>query len=206
MEAPGETMPSDNAFQIDDHQDQNLASDRRSRYGAYLRDKRRLFFHNGSDSPPTTDAVEFAVAAWSVATPPIMSPGYVTSHPRIQDTTVHWDDDHRAALAVEIAVPAPPITNRLPSRWSGWIRDGWGLRWRDPYDNDRLTVLSTVTVRVPINPTLLPTSTYTSGIPDTACAKIAVGALCRMVNAELNDLLTAIDTPAWRRTTSASLS
>lgn len=75
-------MLSDNAFQIDDHQDQSLASDRKSRYGAYLRDKRRLFFHNGPDSPPTADPVEFAVAAWSVATPPIMSPGYVSSHPR----------------------------------------------------------------------------------------------------------------------------
>jgi hypothetical protein len=198
-------MLSDNAFQIDDHQDQTLASDRKSRYGAYLRDKRRRFFHNGSDSPPTADPVEFAVTAWSVATPPIMSPGYVTSHPRIQDTKVHWDDDHRAALAVEIAVPAPPITHRLPSRWSGWIRDGCGPRWRDPHDNDQLTVLSTVTIRVPLNPALLPDPTYTSGVPDTTCAKIAVGALCRMVNPELTDLLTAIDTPARRRTTSASL-
>jgi hypothetical protein len=199
-------MLSDNAFQIDDHQDQNLASDRKSRYGAYLRDKRRLFFHNGPDSPPTTDPVEFAVDAWSVSTPPIMSPGYVTSHPRIQNTTTHWDDDHRAALAVQIAVPAPPITNRLPSRWSGWIQDSdWGPRWRDPHDNDHLTVLSTVTIRVPLNPTLLPDPTYTSGIPDTACAKAAVAAMCRMVNAELTDLLTAFDTPARRRTTSASL-
>jgi hypothetical protein len=135
-----------------------------------------------------------------------MSPGYVTSHPRIQDTTAHWDDDHRAALAVEIAVPAPPITHRLPSRWSGWLRDDCGPRWRDPHDNDQLTVLSTVTIRVPLNPTLLPDPTYTSGIPDTTCAKIAVAALCRMVNPELTDLLTAIDTPAQRRTTtSASL-
>lgn len=56
-------MLSDNAFQIDDYQDQNLSSDRKSRYGAYLRDKRQLFFHNGPDSPPTTEAVEFAVDA-----------------------------------------------------------------------------------------------------------------------------------------------
>jgi hypothetical protein len=199
-------MLLDNAFQIDDHQDQNLASDGKSRYGAYLRDKRQRFFHNGPDSPLTVDPVEFAVSAWSVATPPIMSPGYVTGHPRIQDTTIHWDDEHRAALAVEIAVPAPPITHRLPSRWSGWVQDsGWGPRWRDPDDNDHLTVLSTVTIRVPLNPNLLPDPTYTSGIPDTACAKIAVAALCRTVNAELTDLLTAIDTPARRRTTSTSL-
>jgi len=109
-------MLATTAFQINDHQDQALASDRKTRYGAYLRDKRRLFFHAGPDSPPTADAVEFAVTAWTIATPPIMSPGYVTSHPRIHDTTIHWDDDYRAALAVQIAVPAPPITNRLPSR------------------------------------------------------------------------------------------
>lgn len=133
-----------------------------------------------------------------------MSPGYVTSHPRIQDTTIHWDDGRRAALAVEIAVPAPPITNRLPSRWSGWVQDSWGTRWRDPHDNDHLTVLSTVTIRVPLNPNLLPDPTYASGIPDTGCAKVADAVMCRMVNAELTDLLTAIDTPARRRTTSAS--
>ncbi|MGH3757173.1 hypothetical protein [Actinophytocola sp.] len=199
-------MLSDNAFQINDQLDQNLASDRKSRYGAYLRDKRRLFFHNGADSPPTADPIEFAVTAWLIATPPIMSPRYVVSHPRVQETKVHWDDDYRAALAVEIAVPAPPITHRLPSRWSGWVQDNWSPRWRDPHDNDHLIVLSTVTIRVPLNPNVLPDPTYTAGIPDTSCAKIAVAAMCRTVNAELTNLLTAIDTPASRRTTSGSVS
>jgi len=85
------------------------------------------------------------------------------------------------------------------------VRDGCGPRWRDPHDNDQLTVLSAVTIRVPLNPNLLPAPTYTVGIPDTACAKIAVAAMCRMANAELNDLLLAIDTPARRRTTTTSL-
>lgn len=190
---------SDKAFRVDDQRDQELASDRFSRYGAYLAQKRQLFHYDGPDQPPTTCSVRFALAAWTVATPPVMAPGYVLTHPRIQGTDFHWDDTN-AALAVHIAVPAPPITNRLASSWSGWHRDTWSMQWQDPYLNHSITVLSTLTVRIPLRATRLPTPRYTSAAVETAVAKASVAALCRLANSELNNLLSAMDTPSPRRT------
>ena len=182
-------------FVPDDRRDKAHASDGVSRYGAYLRQRSHTFRHGGQDCPATADPVRFAMTAWTIASSPIMAPAYVTPHPRIQDVTVHWDDDHRAALAVQIAVPAPPVANRLPSRWCGWTHHHEPQRWLDPYDNDQVTVLTTLTVRVPLNPTRLPTPQYRSGIPHTNVAKCAVAALCQDFNTELDDLLTTLDTP-----------
>lgn len=123
-----------------------------------------------------------------------MAPGYVVTHARVQDTDFHWDDS-RAALAVRIAVPAPPITDRLPSQWCGWLRDEWSLRWLDPYNNDNVTVLSTLIVRIPLSGSRLPTPLYVQGIPHTRAAKDAVVTICRIANAELDDLLSAVDAP-----------
>lgn len=39
------------AFRVDDQRDQDLASDRSSRYGAYLSQKHRLFHYDGAGSP-----------------------------------------------------------------------------------------------------------------------------------------------------------
>jgi len=192
------------AFRTDDERDRDLASDRRSRYGAYVAQWRHVFHDEGSEHPPTTCPLRFAVAAWTVATPPIMAPGYVTAHPRIQNTAMHWDDDSRVAVAVHIAVPAPPVTNRLPSRWSGWARDSWSLRWQDPYNVDGVTVLSSLTIRIPLIADRLPTPQYEQDVPNALVAKEAVAAICRIANAELEDLLSALDTPTQRRPSRAA--
>jgi hypothetical protein len=184
------------AFRIDDRADRDLASDGVSRYGAYLRQHRQLFHHDSGEAPPTRDPVLYALAAWTIACPPIMAPGYVSSHPRIQDVTVHWDDEHRAALAVHIAVPAPAVTATLRSPWRDWTCEHWPDRWFDPYDNDRVTVLTTLTVRVPVDPHQMPAPRYRSGVPDTDTAKDTVATLRAALNADLTDLLAALDTPA----------
>lgn len=190
-------MRDGDAFRVNDGYDIDQASDRYSRYGAYLLQKRRLFHHDGSDRPPTACPVRFALEAWTVATPPIMAPGYVVTHARIQDTTFHWDDS-RAALEVRIAMPAPAITSHLSSRWSGWSHDPRSMRWQDPYSNDNVTALSTLIIRIPLEASRLPTPRYTRGLPDTEVAKNAVTAICRIANAELNDMLSAVDTPVRR--------
>lgn len=69
------------AFDPDEGYDQDLASDGVSRYGAYLAHHRRQF---ACDGEPTTDAGEFAAAAWRIAQPPIMVPAYVSIHGRVQ--------------------------------------------------------------------------------------------------------------------------
>lgn len=189
---------SDKAFHVDDQRDQELASDRFSRYGAYLAQKRQLFHYDGPEQPPTTCAVGFAIAAWTVATPPVMAPAYVLTHPRIQGTDFHWDDT-RAALAVHIAVPAPPFANRLTSSWCSWHQDAWSTQWRDPYLNDSVTVLSTLTIRVPLPVLRLPAPQYSCAGPNTAVAKASVAALCRLANSELKDLLSAMDPPSPHR-------
>lgn len=183
------------AFTVDDTTDHDVASDGLSRYGAYLRQKWALFHVDGPGHPPTQDDVQFAVVAWTIARPPIMAPGYVSDHPRIQNATIHWDDDARAAVAVQIAVPAWPGAYRIPSHWRGWTCPPAALRWTAPYDNDRPTVLTSLTVRIPVAAEELPTPRYRSGAAETAAAKRAVMSLCEIVNTELAGVLTEIDTP-----------
>jgi hypothetical protein len=188
-------MSDSSAFRVNERYDADYASDRRSRYGAYLSQNRRRFHHDGPDRPPTTCPVRFAIEAWTVAAPPIMAPGYVTNHARIQDTGFHWDDS-RAALEVRIAVPAPASASHLTSRWSGWLREPCSMTWRDPYSNDSVTVLSTLTIRIPLVASRLPTPRYTRELPDTDVAKHAVVAMCRIANGELDNLLFAVDAPS----------
>ncbi len=63
---------------VDEDWDRANASDRVSRYGAYLRGHTELF-DPWRDAPSriTQNPNEFAIAAFQVATGPIMSPGYV---------------------------------------------------------------------------------------------------------------------------------
>ena len=183
---------NDTAFQPDDRQDRALASDQKSRYGAYLAHTTQLFRCDGDEQPPTMCAVRFAIAAWTAAGPPVMAPGYVRTHPRIQRTGFHWDDT-RAALEVHIAVPAPLETKRLTSHWVSWHRDSWSMRWHDPYLNDSVTALTTLAVRIPLRPERLPPPQYTGTVPQTSAAKASVAALCRLANSELDELLAAVD-------------
>src|SRR6266545_2299896 len=70
--------------------DRTNASDRVSRYGAYLRGHAEEFesWHGEDQDGITTDPGEFAAAAFRVACGPIMSPGDVRWHPRILDHQV----------------------------------------------------------------------------------------------------------------------
>jgi hypothetical protein len=190
------------AFAPDERTDLQQASDGISRYGAYLAQHRHVFSPLDTNNPPTDDLVDYALSAWHVAAPPIMAPGYVSRHPRIQATTPHRDDEHRAALAVDIAVPAPSsITATLTTPWQEWAHDSWPESWSAPWDNDRLTVLTTLTVRVPLDPRALPAPCYRRGIPCTDTAKRAVAMVCIALNTELDSVLAALDTPTHRITT-----
>lgn len=68
------------AFTVDDGHDADMASDGNSRFGAYIRQRRTMFCEDGH---PVDDRVRFALTAWRIAQPPIMSPGYVRSHLRV---------------------------------------------------------------------------------------------------------------------------
>lgn len=155
-----------------------------------------MFHLDGPDAPPTQDKIEFAIRAWTIARAPVMAPGYVTARPRIQDTTVHWDDHARAAVAVQIALPAPAAAHRIPSHWHGWLCLPASQRWVAPDDNNHATVLTTLTVRIPLAAHDLPTPRYQAGAARTTVAKRAVTSLCETLNAELAGVLAASDTAA----------
>ncbi len=127
------TAKADRLCWVDENWDLVNASDRVSRYGAYLRGHTELF-DPWQDAPGgiTRDAGEFAIAALQVATGPIMSPGYLRWHPRVLDYKVSHgenpepgrlvcqaepDDASHAALArLELRWPIPDATLPRPHR------------------------------------------------------------------------------------------
>ena len=186
-------MAQTHAFSVDDRTDRDQASDGSSRYGAYLRQRAYTFFEDSADQAPTTSAVHFALAAWTTAVPPVMGPGYVLWHPRIQDAERHWDEDGHAAIAVHLALPAPTVAGRLHSRWRGWTYDHIVKSWCDPTANDRITVLTSAVIRVPLAPNHLPAPHYQHGLPHVPTAKRAIATICRLLNTDLDDVLAALD-------------
>ena len=188
------TLPR--AFATDDRYDRDNASDGRSRYGFYLADHRHLFL----DDVPTADVAWFAFSAWEVANSPIMSPGYVHTHPRVIATEPHWDDNGRPALTVRLVASWPlRVLDVLGPDVNTWRlhRDTQGCvyAWSEPWDNDTVSVFTTLTVRVPVVVDLLPTPRYRDDVPDTQTAKHAVNVLCANANTIVNALCVALDNP-----------
>ncbi|HEX3786000.1 MAG TPA: hypothetical protein VHX38_40640 [Pseudonocardiaceae bacterium] len=189
------------ALTVDDHYDRDNASDRVSRYGAYLAQNARLFLDDGV---PTADVSWFAFSAWEIASSPIMAPGYVQTHPRVVGAEPHWDEDGRPALTVRLVAPhplrVPEALGRNVRTWEPQRDVNQGIyAWSEPWNNDRLSAYTTLTVRVPVVANVLPTPRYRSGIPDTATAKHAVKTLCAVVNPPISYLIAALDAPRCTR-------
>jgi hypothetical protein len=179
-------MTIQSAFATNEDYDREQASDGESRYGAYLAHHRARFLDY--DGRPSTNPLEFAAAAWAIAQSPIMSPGYVTLHPRVQAADVTWNDEENLAITVTIAADDIPVATRM-RRARGWSQDSVSARWYDPQDSSRLTALCLVKVRVPILAKALPCPEYRNTSPVTSVAKDAVAAVCGLLNRELTDLL-----------------
>lgn len=182
-------MQFPNAFTIDERYDRVHASDRRSRFGAYLR--QRSFVESGQR---VDDPALFAAIAFEIALPPVMSPPYVAAHRCVLDVYRHSDDDGRAAIAVDLATSLPtPASELLGWRWRGWNIDGPSGRFRAPHDNERPVALSRVTLRHPIDARKLPAPRYTAaGTPHVDTAKEAVQLLALQLNGVLGELLAAL--------------
>ncbi|MBP2330616.1 hypothetical protein JOF56_011001 [Kibdelosporangium banguiense] len=176
------------AFRPNEHYDRDQASDGLSRYGAYLAQKRGMFRDLDNDQP-TEDALEFSAAAWEIAQSPIMSPGYVTVHPRIQSADATWDDEHRLAIAVAVARDDVLMGAQLLRRARGWAHDRISGGWYDPQDCAVLTALCLVTIRVPILAGDLPLPEFRDTIPVTVTAKAAVAAICTVLNPVVSAVL-----------------
>jgi hypothetical protein len=105
------TAKADRVCWVDEDWDRTNASDRVSRYGAYLRGHTELFdpWHEAPDGI-TQDPGEFAIAALQVATSPIMSPGYVRWHPRVLDHKLsHGENPEPGRLVLKVTLVLPAI-------------------------------------------------------------------------------------------------
>ncbi|MBA8825312.1 hypothetical protein FHX42_002663 [Saccharopolyspora lacisalsi] len=177
-------------FTPDDQYDRDHASDGESRYGAYLR--RNLASFLDIDDWPTGDPLEFAAAAWRVAQSPVMSPAYVTAHPRVLSTSVGWDFEHCLAITVEVASGVPrEVARGLRGSWTGWRE---GDPWFDEEANDRPVASSVLKFRVPMPEDGLPEPAYRAASePDTEVAKEAVEIVCGRLNAALGGAFSRFD-------------
>jgi len=179
---------------IDDDYDRDYASDRTSRYGAYLHDHAALF-DPWAEAPDgvTGDPVEYAVAAFRVATGPIMSPGYLRWHGRVCDYGASRSEhDGRLVVAVTLAVLSPV---RLPWDWRGWERDFHG-RYLEP-DDRRPTGLCRLELRwpVPTEQLAVPAPPKRPGVPNLRDATRAVESLVAAINATAGPVLADLEAP-----------
>ncbi|WP_030248142.1 hypothetical protein [Streptomyces sp. NRRL S-455] len=144
---------------VDDVYDREHASNGYSRYAEYLRLNNGLFRSSWTDEPaPVDDPAEFAVHAWTVASGPIMAPGYVRTRPDLRGISLHRDeDDHGLYAEIRIPLDHHQIgggAKRFPHSWQDWTEDrGWGDSGeypgvREPDDTKRPAVLASAVVRV----------------------------------------------------------
>jgi hypothetical protein len=178
---------------IDPDYDRANASDGQSRYGAYVRDHAQRF-DPWQDAPDgvTTDPVEFAVAAFRVATRPIMWPGYVCWHPRVCGYgTERSDHDGRLVVSVTLATPAPL---RLPGwSWRSWDRD-FHDHFLEPEDRGPVA-LGRLELRWPLGSEQLhrPARPRVPSCPNLVDATTAVAAVVGSANHTVGPVLAALE-------------
>jgi hypothetical protein len=104
--------------------DQEFDRDRDGRFSVHVR-KNLEEFEWGDIAP-----VRFACAAWRLATPPSLSPGYVRWDRRVLEATCvrnTWDGTLNARIRVVSPLPAPLTTSRT------WWRDRGWLDWQEVF-------------------------------------------------------------------------
>ncbi|HEY5990499.1 MAG TPA: hypothetical protein VIV12_29530 [Streptosporangiaceae bacterium] len=186
---------------IDTDWDRSQASDGISRYGAYLRSHSGLFdpWHDQDAADGITqDPGEFAIAAFRVATGPIMSPGYVGWHPRVLDYQVsHGDNPEPGRLVLKVTL-ATSLPLWLGSPWWSWT-EYLGRDWREP-DEDRHAALASLALRWPLPVASLPRPRPPArpGVPNLADAKASVRALVTAINATAGPVLAKLEGGAGR--------
>jgi hypothetical protein len=189
------------AFWVDRGYDREYASDGISRYGAYLRD---------AAFEPWTDhdrQVEWAVFAWRRATGPVMSPGYVRYHARVQAAQLErssWDGSLVADVTLVCAWPEQ-LTGALvkavqlgdrEAYWQDWpteCRGGDISCYYEPSEADvaaRPYMLTTLSLQFTVPSATLPLPPATSGALLSAGQR-AVAVVMAELNAIVSPLLVA---------------
>jgi hypothetical protein len=188
------TTAADRVCWVDSDWDLSRASDGVSRYGAYLRSHTELFDPwREARKGITEDPGEFAIAAFRVATGPIMSPGYVCWHPRVLDHQVGYGEDPdpgRLVLKVALATSLPMW---LGSPWWSWTTYMW-RDWSEPEDAKH-AALARLELRWPIPVATLPhpRPPARSGYPNLRDAKASVRALVEVINQTAGPVLAKLE-------------
>jgi hypothetical protein len=179
---------------VDSGWDRTNASDRVSRYGAYLRAHTELFdpWH---DAPGgiTQDPGEFAIAAFRVATGPIMSPGYVRWHPRVLDYKLDRGLDPEPGRLVCSVTLATSLPLWLGSPWWSWTTY-MGREWSEP-DDAKHAALAQLELRWPLPVATLPHPyrPASPGHPNLRDAKASVRALVEVINQTAGPVLAKLE-------------
>ncbi len=181
---------------IDEEFDRDSASDRVSRYGAYLRSHAERFQPLWDESRAaggiTLDPVEFAAAVFNVATGPVMSPGYVRWHGRVVGFAVGFGEDPEPGrLVCSVTLATSPPLRLPPGRWVGWHREG-GWRWLDP-PSDRHAALGRLELRWPEQRLPQPAAAQWPGVPNLDDARAAVRAVVDEINATAGPVLALLE-------------
>lgn len=199
------TMATTIPFQVDEDYDAARASDGISRYGAYVRQNAKMFEDPWDDRIKiTADPADFAVAAWRVATGPIMGPGYVRYAARILSVAFQTNDHDGSLLAdVTIPTPAPTALRRVVIGFNEWARSGsWDSPDRQFHEPDgealakRPTVLPTIRLLLPIAGDRLPEPASASARLLVSDAKASVAALVAELNRQVKPVLEALEAGA----------
>ncbi len=189
------TARADRVCWVDSDWDRTNASDRVSRYGAYLRSHTELFDYSWGEAPGsiTEDPGEFAIAALQVATGPIMSPGYVRWHPRVLDYKLDRGLDPEPGRLVCTVTLATSLPLWLGSPWWSWT-ERLGDPWCDP-DDTRHAALARLELRWPIPDATLPHPhrPASPGQPNLRDAKAAVLALVAQINQTAGPVLAKLE-------------
>jgi hypothetical protein len=176
-------------FWTDWSADRDGASDGRSRYGAYLRQRASWF--DADDG-----SAQFAVLCAEVAASPIMAPPYLCADGRVWGWSAYRDDDGYRALDVSLAAPLPAGLSGVADRWAGWRRIDVAGRelWTTPDAGCGPAAWTRVTVRVPVADEFLPLPVYDAfGVPEVEAARRSVAAVCRLLNDSLADVVAGLD-------------
>lgn len=187
---------------INDAYDRANASNGRSRYEAYLGHNANLFRSAWSDTPsPVEDPAEFAAHAWTVATGPIMSPGFVELRPDLHNIHLRRSEAD-GSLFADITVPLHHDQiggrGRFPYDWQDWqIEHDFGNvdydNWVEPDSLKRPAVLASATVRVPGGTwTDLPTPTAYEGPALFDEARQAVSVLVTCINQDAGPIVAKL--------------
>jgi hypothetical protein len=194
MTLRGATTDAGRVCWVDEDWDRTNASDRVSRYGAYLRSHTELFDPwREATGGIIQDPGEFAIAAFQVACGPIMSPGYVGWHPRVLNHQVSHGDDPDPGRLVCTVTLATSLPMWLGSPWWSWTTY-LGRDWSEP-EEAKHAALASLRLRWPLPVSTLPHPRPPArpGYPNLRDAKASVRALVAAINQTAGPVLAKLE-------------